>query len=166
MQNSNIDISDELTYNMDVDDETIKRNTTPLLSEEAVSTEEDTQKQDKLQQLRQRMDDRMNKKKKLEGLPKGPDLYLQKVTNFLITSFFLNLAIEHIFTYSLMHDYINGYLKNKTYVWNGRIEGNNFCFMLFYGFRLIGFFITDTWLIDSMQSDVKLLLYRKKWLVK
>lgn len=154
MQNSNIDISGELCYTMEGDEETIKRISTPLLSSETLESAEDKHKQDKLEQLRMRMDERMNKKRKLDTQPKGRDLYLQKVTNFLITSFFLNLAIEHIFTYSLMHDYINGYLQNHTYVWRGQIEGNNFCFILFYAFRLIGFIFTDICLIDSMQSDV------------
>jgi hypothetical protein len=123
-------------------------------------------KQDKLQKLRQKMDERMNSKRKDAEEPKGRDLYLQKVTNFLITSFFLNLAIEHVFTYSLVHDYINGYLQNETYLLGGRIEGNNYCFMLFYFFRLIGFALTDRFLIDHMQGDVETNLGRKKSLAK
>lgn len=151
MKGSSIDISGELTISMDIEDPAngVSEPLVPPLAESF------NDKQDKLQKLRKKMDERMNQKKKEPEEPKGRDVYLQKVTNFLITSFFLNLAIEHVLTYSLVHDYVNGYLQNKTYLWNGQIEGNNFCFILFYFFRLIGFVLTDWYLIDAMQGDVK-----------
>jgi hypothetical protein len=154
MQNKNIDILDELAYSMDYDDDRKSGVDEPMLSLSPRDSQDVPDKQDKLEKLRQKMDERMKQKRVQEDAPLGRDMYLQKVTNFLITSFFLNLAIEHIFTYSLMHDYINGYLDNETYYWNGRIEGNNYCFLLFYFFRIIGFRITDRFLIDSMQKDV------------
>lgn len=150
MRGLSIDISQELALDMDSDDYSQKPSD-PLLPDEPNGNNE---KQDKLQQLRKKMDDRMHHKKKGTEEPTGRDLYLQKVTNFLITSFFLNLAIEHVFTYSLVHDYVNGYMENQTYLLGGRVEGNNYCFMLFYFFRLIGFAFADKFLIDIMQADV------------
>lgn len=92
------------------------------------------------------------KEEKNKALKRGKEFYLQKVTNFLITSFCLNLATELIFTYALLHDYINSYLNNSASV--GIFEGNNWCFLLFYSFRTIGYWISAFYFSQQIQKDV------------
>lgn len=154
MQHSIIDLSGELSASMDELNLNSEANLSPLMEKNEHDVAKEHNKKDKLQILRRKMDNRMSMLKNQQDKPLGRDMYLQKVSNFLITSFFLNLSIEHIFTYSLLHDYINGYLKNETYILDRKVEGNNFCFILFYSFRLIGLIITKFWFIGIMQKDV------------
>ena len=112
-------------------------------------------KEEKLKMIRSQVNKRKEVKVKSGKVKvKGKDFYLSKVTNFLVTSFFLNLAIEMVYTIGLLHDYINGYLNNQTYVFYDIIEGNNFCFMTFFAFRVIGYVISVRFFMDSIQRDV------------
>ena len=114
-------------------------------------------KQAKLKKIRERIDQQSEVKKRKQQLQQqatGKEFYLQKVTNFLVASFFLNLAIEMVYVISLLHDYINGYFENRTYLFNDTIEGNNFCFLLFYCFRSLGYFISVRFFIEQIQTNV------------
>jgi hypothetical protein len=120
-------------------------------------------KEEKLMKLRRQASKRQEKKeKKSKEATTGKDFYLRKVTNFLVTSFFLNLAIEFVYPISMLHDYINGYLKNNTYMFYGLIEGNNYCFLIFYTFRFVGYILTVLFFIDSIQKDVRTADGRKR----
>lgn len=120
----------------------------------------DSVKEERLKLIRNQMVKRQEmqsfKQEKKQAITRGKEFYLQKVTNFLITSFCLNLAIELIFTYSLLHDYINSYLNNQASI--GIFEGNNWCFLLFYSFRTIGYWLSAFYFSHKIQKDVKLLL--------
>ena len=111
----------------------------------------------KLRRIKERISlKREERKAKLQTKNQGAgkESYLQKVTNFLTASFFLNLAIEMIFVISLLHDHINGYFENKTYVLDGLVEGNNFCFLVFYASRSVGYFFSSAFFIDRIQNNV------------
>jgi hypothetical protein len=146
-------------------DLTMTNNSTPLLEPSNIDTP--STKEQKLQALRSQLNKRQENKKKVETAPEkkphGKDFYLEKVTNFLVTSFLLNLAIEHIFTISLLHDYINSYLDNEAFVFAGSIEGNNWCFIVFYFFRLVGYFLASTFLMEHIQKDVYLGYVGRDW---
>ena len=116
----------------------------------------DSAKEERLKLIRNQMMKRQEiqttKEEKSKALKRGKEFYLQKVTNFLRTSFCLNLAIELIFTYSLLHDYINSYLGNTASI--GIFEGNNWCFLLFYSFRTVGYWISAFYFSHQIQKDV------------
>jgi hypothetical protein len=116
----------------------------------------DTAKEERLKLIRNQMMKRQeiqtSKQEKSQAIKQGKEFYLQKVTNFLITSFCLNLAIELILTYSLLHDYINSYFNNTASI--GIFEGNNWCFLLFYTFRTIGYWINAIYFSQKIQKDV------------
>ncbi len=115
-------------------------------------------KEQKLEQLREQL----HKRKQLQqesGLklmktgPRGKDFYLQKVSHFLLSSFFLAIASQQIFIYLYLHDYVNGYFHNRTSMLGGWIEGGNYTLLSFFVGRLFGYLISAWLIIKPIQED-------------
>lgn len=122
-----------------------------------------SQKEKKLQNLREIIKKRNERKEAKEKRASGKEFYLRKVTNFLFTSFFLNLAIEQIYSYALLHDYVNGYMDNKTTVFWESMEGNNFTFLMFFICRLLGYLVSKEFLIKQIEKDVFRFYIGRSW---
>ena len=86
-------------------------------------------------------------------IPRGKDFYLEKVTNFLISSIFLALASQQLFFYVYLHDYVNGFMDNNTTMFNGLIEGNNFTYLCYFIGRTLGYLLSAMFLTVPMQED-------------
>lgn len=112
-------------------------------------------KEAKLAALREQLSKRQDLRKSViaSNQPRGKDFYLLKVTNFLVSGFFLSLATELLFTYAYLHDYINGYFENDTAMFNGLIEGSTYCFLLYFIGRVAGYFLTAIFVITPIQED-------------
>jgi hypothetical protein len=112
------------------------------------------QKERKLQELREQREKKEEDKKKAAAKPKGKDFYVRKVSKFLVCSVLLNLAIEQVFVTAFIFDYINGYMDNDTSMFGGKMQGNNFCFIVFYSMRWVGYVVTNCF-IHIIQEDVE-----------
>jgi hypothetical protein len=112
-------------------------------------------KENKLAKLRQKIAQKQEQKKQsiVEPQLRGKDFYLRKVSTFLIASFFLSLASQQFFVYVYMHDFISAYFNHNVSMFNGSMEGTNYCYLNYFIGNFLGYLISACCIINHVQED-------------
>jgi hypothetical protein len=121
---------------------------------EAQITEEFT-KEKKLAKLRNEIARKKEERKQsvASSTLRGKDFYLRQVSTFLIASLFLSLASQQFFIYVYMHDLVSAYFDHQTSMFNGGMEGNNYCYMNYFVGNFLGYLIAAGCVIHHIQED-------------
>lgn len=117
--------------------------------------QEEETKERKLAKLRQQIEKKqeIRKNKESNSQPRGKDFYLRRVSAFLLSSMFLSLASQQFFVYVYLHEFVAAYFDHKVQMFDGLMEGANYCFLNYFAGKILGFIVAAACIIEPIQED-------------